>query len=198
MLGLVALLVTMTLGHLTCGPPVYWAEPVHGFVIEAGTKQPLAGAVVLAEWILFQPAFGHGYTNGRLHISGSVTDARGAFALDAWGPKLRPPFAYIAELAPRLTVFKHGYEPELASNSRSEGDALLVSDWDGKTISLEPYRGDSKERAMQLTVLLPDNLDDDELPSVNPLFEEIDKEREFLGSAGINLLAYISHLRNRK
>ncbi len=63
-----------------CGHLIYTSGPYRGRVIDAETRQPLAGAVVLAVW--YWESFGLGHPSEGFHDALEVlTDANGEFAI---------------------------------------------------------------------------------------------------------------------
>lgn len=141
-LGFVAafLLILPLAGHLTCGPPAYWSEPIQGTIVDKETGQPLPGAVVFAEWVLFQPGLGHGGHADAIHVAEAIADDHGAFLIGGWGPKLRPACQYLPAEQPQLLVFKSGYEPLRIAENRLFNMKGGYSEWDGKSIPLVPLR----------------------------------------------------------
>lgn len=66
----------------------YSAGPTHGTVLDAETKQPIAGAIVVAQWVLEGGM--HWGEVGLLKIGESATDESGVFRIEEWGPLPRP------------------------------------------------------------------------------------------------------------
>ena len=95
---------------LAADPDTYSAAPIHGWVVDAETKQPLEGVHVVAQWIL-QTGLLHGEHSTRLHIMETVTDQSGAYHFPGWGPKPRPFLARFDGFDPMLTFFKPGHVP---------------------------------------------------------------------------------------
>src|SRR5207248_7620523 len=90
-------------------PPLYWAEQIHGRVVDSEKGTPIEGAVVLADWKLYGGGIGHGGHRNSLFVEETLTDRDGAFRFGKWGPKLRPATSAL-DNAPWLVVFKSGYE----------------------------------------------------------------------------------------
>jgi len=116
---------------------VYFAKPITGRVVEAGTPTPLPGVTVVADWQL-QGGLEGGRTEGHVVILETVTDADGRFAFPAWGPRFAYPFKHFEERAPLLLFFKAGYVPKHVENRNWTRGWVLTSDWDGETTLLEP------------------------------------------------------------
>ena len=76
-------LVTLVLVGLVVGAlpaaDAFAAGPYRGRVIDAETREPLAGAVVLVYWIRNAPAIGHGPAESFLGAEEALTDDRGEF-----------------------------------------------------------------------------------------------------------------------
>lgn len=131
-------------------PAEYSAKPIEAWIVDADTKQPLEGVVVVANW---QISAGEGMQAGskyiQLKILETITDKTGRFYFPAWGPEPNPSmFGYIEFDDPGLTLFKHGYQfDHLVSifEKAPRRGALRYSDWDGKTIPLKKASADPKE-----------------------------------------------------
>ena len=139
-LGLLVALAMAPAVALAADPDTYSAAPIHGWVVDAETKQPLEGVHVVAQWIL-QTGLLHGEHSTRLHIMETVTDQSGAYHFPGWGPKPRPFLARFDGFDPMLTFFKPGHVPLDRTNfDPPQEGALRTSVWDGKTIELQPFR----------------------------------------------------------
>lgn len=128
----------VVLAALLAYEPVYVGLPIEGTVIDAETKQPLAGVSVGATWLLTSPA-GSKYTR-MIHVDSTMTDATGRFRLPTWGPKLRTGWmAGLAPSEPDVIAFKEDYLPvRLPRNSRYPRFPTFRGwYWDGKPIALE-------------------------------------------------------------
>lgn len=138
-------------------PPIYFAKPIYGKVVNKQTGEGLAGVVVLAEWKPYHIGIGHGGTAGSIKTSEAVTDSKGKYFIPAWGPRLRSPLSYMSGQDPELRYFKGGFYPEGRSNGMSSYETrdkklLLTSEWDGKVIELKPFDGaDWEEYAWRLS-----------------------------------------------
>lgn len=143
-------LLTLTSG---CAAPFYVAKSIHGRVIDAETKQPLPGTVVVAQWVLEQPFRGPAK---RLNAEEAITDQNGDFNIPGWGPRCRPWYAELGSHDPWLLVFKAGYKPRSLYHERtrrSRWSMVRRSEFDGATIELERFQGTPKDRFRQLSVL---------------------------------------------
>ncbi len=147
-----ALVGLILVGHAAAQPPAYSAAEIRGRVVDADTREPLAGVHVVAQWILITGMV-HPQSITRLHILETLTDATGEYQLPAWGPKPRPFLAELDSADPRLTFFRPGYRMLDRSNQVPHHEPLRTSRWHGKTIELEPFRGSPEEWANQLSLL---------------------------------------------
>lgn len=132
----------------------YSADPIEARVIDAETKQPLAGVVVVAHWQLERGTVGGNVLAGQLVVMEAVTDEQGRFSFAAWGPKRAYDAVLIAE-DPQLIFFKSGYEYRILSNTyTTQREQRLrerrYSEWNGKTIVLNPYDKTSQAYATYL------------------------------------------------
>lgn len=150
------------------GPPSqYSAEAISATVIDAETRQPLEGVIVVAHWQLFYSTVGGRVPGGQLEVLETVTDQDGKFSFPAWGPKKVPkyqpqegdswlahipflaPDAFLDNLDPQLLLFKPGYEYRgLQNPSRSTTDHSTVrrSVWNGKRVEMKPFKGTAMEQ----------------------------------------------------
>ena len=151
LLGLAVL--TLVTAPAAAQPDAYSAAEIRGRVVDAETKQPVEGVHVVAQWIL-QTGIFHSVRVTRLHIMETVTDVKGEYYFAAWGPKPRPPLSSRSTADPRLTFFKPGYRV-LERNNREppSQDALGVSIWHGKIVSLDPFRGTPEQWAFLLGIM---------------------------------------------
>ena len=128
-------------------PPVYFAKDIHGQVADAETGQPLEGVVVVARLTLRWIRIGDGSTGGSINTLEAVTDKEGKYFIPGWGPRPRPPLAFLDNLDPELRFFKSNYYPEgvenkLLSYEHHNSSVVRTSEWDGKVIQLKPFKGD--------------------------------------------------------
>ncbi len=149
--------VACTLLLLYCGTSAaleYSAKAIAARVVDAETKEPLEGVAVVAHWQL-QGGLEGWSPLGELLVMDAVTDQNGTFHFPAWGPKKIPKGldwnARLKEFDPQLLLFKSGYRWQMLFNSKSEeqmshkGPAVRSSDYDGKTIELEKFKGTPEE-----------------------------------------------------
>lgn len=134
-----------------CASLMYTAEPMEARIIDADTKQPLEGAVVVAHWQLERGSVGGSYPAGQLMVMETVTDKDGKFNFPGFGPK--PAItSHLVHKDPALILFKSGYHYRVLTNqytSDIEQRTRMVrrSEWNGKTIELIPFKGTQEEYA---------------------------------------------------
>jgi hypothetical protein len=85
----------------------FGAGPYRGRVIDAETKEPLAGAVVLVYWIRNAPGIGHGPAQSFLGAEEALTDERGEFIVGENPPSNWIPFTWRS--LPKFIIFQPGY-----------------------------------------------------------------------------------------
>ena len=169
--NLLLILALLPLHALAGGP--YSAEPIEAWVVDKETGRPLEGVVVTANWELNYGTAGGSVPHGQLMVMEAVTDQRGRFHFPAWGPKAVPSFSikpqdlretlYLALFpvvldldvfhAPQLVLFKSGYKHASLANwndvilehKSGEYAPLRRSEWNGKTIKLELFKGTLQE-----------------------------------------------------
>jgi hypothetical protein len=135
----------------------YSARPITAIVVDAETGEPLEGVNVVAQWILHGPTW---VSAGSLEVDEAVTDKDGRFHIPGWGPKEVPgdlPRGTRLGNAPKLTFFKGGYSVKNLGNElqpqrlRPDNDIpVRYSDWDGKVIKLERFKGSTQDYASSL------------------------------------------------
>jgi hypothetical protein len=136
-------------------PAVYSAKEISATVVEAETGKPLEGVIVVAQWVLFMSNPVHGDHGPRLYVTEVVTDGNGLFHIPAWGPKPNPryPFTSLIDRDPMLSFFKSGYTSLTVQNRWDRNEAVRFSEWDGKPIKLEKFKGTNEDRAKDLYFL---------------------------------------------
>lgn len=177
-----------------CAPPIYFAKATYGTIIDAETKQPIEGAVVVAKWDMFVGGIGSapGYNTeaGLLRIAETITDRKGEYTIPGWGPKLRSTFwGMLDDHDPVIIVFKSGYLSERRHNKRERNTWIRTSDWNGTSIPLQRFTGNTEARLVELRLLVFQRA---RLPG---LYSEILRERELLSPAGQSLFEHIERLR---
>jgi len=181
------LLLAMMLPSCVFAPPFYWSEAIHARVIDAETGQPIEGVVVVADWKLYGGGIGHGGHHRALFVEETLTDANGEFAFGKWGPRRRPAYA-VLDTAPRLLLFKRGYQHRFLSNAADSNAAVRRSDWTASTVQLQRFVGTGAERVDALRTVLS-------LSELQPrLLNEIDKESEFYRRIAPAFFDHVRHL----
>ena len=132
----------------------YSYNPIEVHVIDAETKQPLEGVIVVAHWSLVQSTVGGNSPVGTLQVMETISDKDGRIYFSEWGPKS----VYKGHLDRRgaqIELFKPGYETGSFQNSDMlwQGKHPKTSQWHGKTVELKPFNGSLKERANMLKYL---------------------------------------------
>lgn len=118
----------------------YFAKSIDAYVVDELTGKPVAGANVIAHWVLIRRGMHAVDFAGTLELKEAVTDKNGHFHIDGWGPR----FALMSHLEsrdPSVTIFHPDYKIHsegsdygLISYSHS---ILRSSPMDGKTIKLK-------------------------------------------------------------
>jgi hypothetical protein len=174
------------LGMSACAPPVYFAKSTHGTVVDADTGQPVAGAVVVAQWIYYAGFIMDGGHGPRLKVMETTTDATGRYGLPWWGPRLRRPLAFLDYYDPRLLIYKHQYEPLWLSNQESRNGFIRFSEWDDKTLRLKPFHGTDRQLVSH-TADIWARCSGAGVP-LRHLYEELLKDKPVLDAAGESYL----------
>ena len=89
--------------------PFYASGQKHGRVVDKETGAPIEGAVVVAQWVMWQAGIGSPGPSKGLHTVETVTDKNGNYILPAWGPKIVPPLSEVNKF--EVYAFKTGYAP---------------------------------------------------------------------------------------
>jgi hypothetical protein len=125
------LLIGISLSLPSCAHAVRYDGPYEGKVIDADTKEPIEGVVILGTWYTsqFSPA---GATHNFYDAKETITDKNGAFSIPGMGLKV------LSNLDPiDIVIFKAGYEHISGSWESFKKDILLRKKikWeDGKAI----------------------------------------------------------------
>ncbi len=176
-------------------------------VVDAETRQPLAGVHALAEWEVIGPG---GRGGGPLMVLDAVSAADGVLRFASWGPIQGPVTGLEIGHDPMLTLFKTGYRAVVINNAFPPGtkETLRVCRFgqDGRSYAVEPFRGTPEQWLHQLDKLrgLPRNdqqslkfrapylnrlkrisAERDKIPSIQKYFEgsffwHVDKAIKFL------------------
>jgi hypothetical protein len=171
--SLLGILVLANLLPLQACATTYSAEPIEAWVVDAETGQPIEGVVVTANWELERGTVGGNVPFGQIMVMETVTDKVGRFYFPAWGPKSTPLYVPVPMLEssphlvnrdPQMLLFKSGYKYKRLENAFA-GDynrgELRRSDWNGKTVKMETFRGTIKEYSAHLDFMPLRNLLED-------------------------------------
>ena len=156
-----------------CGHLVYTSGPYRGRVVDADTKQPLAGAAVLAVWYWEGPGLGH--PREGFHDAVEVlTDANGEFVI----PR-KTHFIMLAEMdEPHFVIYYPGYGSFPLHNVQPTGAALDSAFREHTVVELPRLntRKEREEHASLSVVTWPPP--DEKMPN---LIQLINQERRALG-----------------
>lgn len=140
----------------------YSAKSISTTVIDVESGQPLEGVIVVAHWRLRFGLEGGGGTD--MKIMETMTDQQGHFFFPAWGPepvpKGLPVEARLKGQDPEIILFKQDYSAMALANDRpisgqgGSGLSVRTSDWDGKTIRMERFKGERRYYASMLDGIL--------------------------------------------
>lgn len=133
------ILLMFTLLPLTaCGLS---SEPIEGRILEAGTKKPLVGAIVVVRWEGTYSQIAESKTSC-YHVETATTDGEGRYKIPGWWQMPKGPF--FSPGAKDITAYKPGYaEHWPAGYDRTE-------DYKKNIRILEPFKGTSGERLKYL------------------------------------------------
>ncbi len=140
-------------------PASYSALEIRGSVVDADTKQPIAGVHVIARWIVHTSELMHRGPGRPLHIMETVTDAKGEYYFPGWGPTPRPPGATLHWGSdPSLGFFKAGYRPDGRMNYSPPPEneremSRRYSLWHWQAVPLDRFGGSLEEWASLLSGL---------------------------------------------
>jgi hypothetical protein len=139
-----------------CSRDYYSSEAIEARVVDADSGTPVEGVNVIAAWQLKGGLEG-GNIAGYLEVLEAVTDHDGVFRIPAWGPKAKTQHGGFERTAPRIMLFKSGYQYRQVENkSPPQRRGFLQSDWNGKTITLPRFVGSPAEYKEKLRLLSGD------------------------------------------
>jgi hypothetical protein len=140
----------------------YSAKSINAHVVDAESRQPMEGVVVVVHWIVKFGLEGGGGTD--MKLMETVTDGDGNFFFPAWGPESIPsglPLeARLKGQDPEIILYKKGYFPVGLSNDRptsgqaGSGPSVRTSDWGGKTIPMKKFIGERRVYGAMLDSML--------------------------------------------
>jgi hypothetical protein len=225
---LISFFVLTVLGHSAFGffigfkpwklPREYTFTETNGTVIDAETKKPIEGLVVVGmwelEWTRGPTYISEAIVTKLIHVEETVTDEKGQFTLPAPPSIKRPSFWGFNGEDPTILFFKPGYKIEFLSNYfwisswvTREGienyvySKIRQSYWNGKVIDLEPFRIGrkipikdryyTKERIMRYDTATQEMWEWD-LGFIQGIFEKIeDADKKKIRGIPIKLAPYI-------
>lgn len=135
---------------------IYSSDPMESWIVDADTGAPLEGVNVVIGWEALGGLEG-GSTVGWVKVMEAVTDAKGRFAFDGWGPvEWKKPGA-LQGGSPTLILFKDGYQITFLVQQTRERSGMapahMRSDYDKKTIKLARFRESTNEYARHVARL---------------------------------------------
>lgn len=138
---------------LIAWPSINWSHDINIRIVNEHTGHPIAGAVAVANWAI-EGCFPESCDVSELTVKEGASNASGRLRIAGWGPKLLFFHGEVNYSAPKIVVFKPGYEVEVLYNKPGgQWHARSASDWNGKTISLKPLNGVAEARSRQLETL---------------------------------------------
>jgi len=150
--------------------------PYRGKVIDAETKQPLAGAAVVATWSREKVELFHLRTV-RYAVRETLTDADGEFLLDAGDVERNAP---PKTLRPYFVIFYPGYGSFPDYQVAPEGFLGGIFEGAGTTVEL-PRLKTRKERLDRLSLVSPYSLSDEPFKEIPNFIRLVNNERVSLG-----------------
>ncbi len=163
-------------------------------IIDASTKEPVEGAVVLANWpISSRSSYDGGGVAGSLAFFEKLTDANGEVEFPAWGPLRSGTWNRSVELTgPNILIFKRGYEYLKLRNSSFvyPGNTYpMASRWHNKIIEYKVFTGSDEEYVQRIGSLRRDfhwlgvKCKSDKAKRMVGLLDEM---RDYLNSKGLS------------
>jgi hypothetical protein len=130
----------------------YSADAINMVLVDAQTKTPIHGALVIARWVAQTPEIIHSpLPAGNVQLLELVTGADGRIAFPAWGPVSYEGRGRLFDRDPEIYIFKRGYTTRVLANgqysapwnkdwrNRKPGERR-TSLWDGETVLMEPEK----------------------------------------------------------
>ena len=133
----------------------YYAESTEGWAIDADTKKPIEGVIVVANWQLHKSTLNGKKPAAHLNIIESTTNSSGRYFIRGWGPKTAS-WGFFIDRDPQLLFYKEGYEYRSLKNfqvTETNTSNVRQSAWNGKTIELRRFDGDLKDYSSHLSSL---------------------------------------------
>ncbi|MDH4226687.1 MAG: carboxypeptidase-like regulatory domain-containing protein [Deltaproteobacteria bacterium] len=129
----------------------FYTKEIRGRVVDADTRKPIEGAVVVAVWEYKKP-YGEGSIDVIIDIAESVTDKDGNYFIAAKGPLTIPWNGEFKRSDPELWFFKEGYEAQDQYNMDKAIVEKILSNPEGfdAFVSYEEMRAYYKDAASRL------------------------------------------------
>ena len=157
-----------------CGHLVYTSGPYRGRVVDAETKQPLAGAAVLAVWRWGGPGLGHP-SEGFHDALEVLTDANGEFVVPR---KTHFIILGVVEEAD-FAIYFPGYGPFLGYQVQPKGPALDSAFRDHTVVELPRLKTYEERLRLAGKPLHASGVPNEKMPN---LIRLINQERRALGA----------------
>lgn len=162
------------------------AGPYRGRVVDAETKEPLVGAVVLMSWYRMAPGLGHA-SSSFVDAEETLTDERGEFVVGKNPPINLMPLTWLS--TPDLTIFQpgYGYFPRYFSTQPplpSDGFAGLLANMATSLVTFAlPRLRTPRERKLGVLLADPLTIPDEKKPL---LVRRLNEELRSLNLSPIN------------
>lgn len=142
-LGLLSCSLFLWAGIDGCSPIPLSAAPINSQVVDAETGKPIAGAVVVAGWMLRPGSLtGDSLPCGTANVEEAVTGKDGRFHLPGWGPKWPPCGGTMTGGEPMIFVYKSGYYYGRFFNGDPSDVSITFrtsSTWGNRQMKLKPF-----------------------------------------------------------
>ena len=175
---------------VTTGPPAVWSQETQGWdryldrprgpyraqVVDAQTKAPLAGAVVVALWLRDRVYPFHSVSENYA-VRETVTDADGRFVLDAKDVEERAPRR---TYHPEFLIFLPGYGSYPWHQVSPRGFAGGIFERPGMLVELPRLEG-QEERRIHLQSISPASFSEQPFKDLPELMRRLNHERPVVG-----------------
>ena len=131
-----------------------YAPDFRARLVDSDTDQPVEGAIVVAHWEILGGLEGLNPV-GQAKVMEAVTDKNGVISFPSWW-RIPRELGGIQNARPELLIFKDGYKYiRLANETRPTfmDELVLRSDWNGRTLKLERFKGSQQAYAKELARL---------------------------------------------
>lgn len=163
-----------------CGPmsPLFAGGPYKGKVIDAETKAPIIGAVVLAVWYRGAPGLGVS-SHGFLDAEEVLTDNGGEFIVGEHPPASLIPGTWVD--GPNITIFypNYGYFPrdQVTPRRPPGGYKALLEEMEKRAVVIElPPLKTREEKLKAYRLVNPDEVPNEKKLNLNRLMNQQRKE----------------------